>query len=312
MWNFPLLPDRASTVAGRVDALYYFLTAVAIFFTLIIVIGLVTSAVRYRKGSKASRAGARNDNLPLELLWTLAPLVIALVIFGWSSKLFVDMRVPPADAMEMYVVAKQWMWKIQHPQGNQEINELHVPVGRPVKLIMTSQDVIHSFFIPEFRIKQDVLPGRYTMEWFQATKTGTYHLFCAEYCGTGHSAMIGQVVVMEPGEYEQWLAGKGGMSMASGGEQLFQQFGCQTCHRPGAGQRGPMLDGLWGKQVKLATGAVVTADQNYIKESILDPSAKVVSGYQVLMPLYRTQLTEDQVNQLVEYIRTLGTAGGKQ
>ena len=306
MWNFPLLPDRASTVAGQVDALYYFLVSVSLFFSLVIVIGLVSSAIRYRKGSKSSRAGAKNDHLPLELIWTLTPLTIAFVIFAWSAKLFVDMRVAPPDAMEIYVVGKQWMWKIQHPEGNREINELHVPVGKPVKLIMTSQDVIHSFFIPEFRIKQDVLPGRYSTEWFQATKAGTYHLFCAEYCGTSHSGMIGKVVVMEPADYEQWLAGKGGQTMASTGEQLFQQFGCQTCHRLGSGQRGPSLDGLWGKQVKLASGAVVTADQNYIRESILNPGSKVVSGYQVLMPLYRNQLNEDQLNQLIEYVKTLG------
>lgn len=310
MWNFPLLPDRASTVASQVDALYYVLLAVATFFSLIILVGLAYSAIRYHKGSKASREGAKNDHLPLELMWTLTPLAIALVLFAWGAKLFVDMRVAPADAMEIYVVGKQWMWKIQHPQGNREIDELHVPLGKPVKLIMTSQDVIHSFFIPEFRIKQDVLPGRYSTEWFQATKTGTFHLFCAEYCGTSHSGMIGRVIVMEPADYEQWLAGKMGQSMASTGEQLFQQFGCQTCHRQGAGQRGPSLDGLWGKQVKLSSGATVVADQNYVRESILNPASKIVSGYQVLMPLYRNQLNEDQVNQLIEYIRTLGTQGG--
>jgi len=300
MWNFPLLPDRASTIAGQIDALFFFLVAVSIFFSLVIVIGLVSSAIRYRKGSKVSREGAKNDHLPLELLWSTVPFVIAMVIFGWSAKLFVDMRVPPADAMDVYVVGKQWMWKIQHPQGNREINELHVPVGKPVRLIMTSQDVIHSFFIPAFRIKQDVLPGRYSTEWFEATQTGTYHLFCAEYCGTSHSGMIGSVVVMEPADYEQWLAGKAGITMASSGEQLFQQFGCQTCHRQDTGQRGPSLDSLWGKQVKLASGQVLTADQEYIRESILNPGAKIVAGYQLLMPVYRNQLNQDQVNQLVE------------
>ena len=312
MWNFPLIPDRASTVASQVDALYYFLTAVAFFFSLIIVVGLVYSAIRYRKGSKASRAGAVNDHLPLELTWSLVPLVIALVIFGWSAKLYVDMRVAPSDAMEVYVVGKQWMWKIQHPQGNREINELHVPVGKPVKLIMTSQDVIHSFFIPAFRIKQDVLPGRYSTQWFQATQTGTYHLFCAEYCGTSHSGMIGKVVVMEPADYEQWLAGKAGMTMASSGEQLFQQFGCLTCHRQDTGQRGPSLDSLWGKQVKLNNGEVVTVDQNYVRESIMNPGAKIVSGYQLLMPVYRTQMNEDQLNQLIEYVKMLGSQIGNK
>ncbi|HEV8537889.1 MAG TPA: cytochrome c oxidase subunit II [Bacteroidota bacterium] len=312
MWNFPLLPDRASTVAGQVDALYYFLVAVSVFFSLVIVIGLLYSAIRYRRGSKASRAGAKNDHLPLELLWSITPLTIAFVIFSWSAKLFLEMRVPPADAMEVYVVGKQWMWKIQHPQGNREINELHVPAGKPVKLIMTSQDVIHSFFIPAFRTKQDVLPGRYSTEWFEATKPGTYHLFCAEYCGTSHSGMTGNVIVMDPADYEQWLSGKTGMTMASGGEQLFQQFGCHACHRRDTGQRGPSLEGLWGRQVKLAGGEVVTADQHYVRESIMNPGAKVVSSYQVLMPNYRSQLSEDQLNQLIEYIKMLGGQVGKK
>ena len=195
MWNFPLLPDRASSIAGEVDAIYYFLVLISLFFGGIIVIGLVYSAIRYRKGSKSSREGAVHEHIGLELAWSIIPLVISMVIFVWSSKVFINMRVAPKDAMEVYVVGKQWMWKIQHPQGNKEINTLHVPVGKPVKLIMTSQDVIHSFYIPAFRIKQDVLPGKYTVQWFEATTPGEYHLFCAEYCGTSHSGMIGKVVV---------------------------------------------------------------------------------------------------------------------
>ena len=313
MWNFPLLPDRASTVAGEVDAIYYFLILVSLFFGGIIVIGLVYSAIRYRKGSKSSRANAVDEHLGLELAWSLIPLVIAIGIFVWSSKVFINMHVAPKDAMEVYVVGKQWMWKIQHPQGNREINTLHVPVGKPVKLIMTSQDVIHSFYIPAFRIKQDVLPGRYTTQWFEATTPGEYHLFCAEYCGTSHSGMIGKVVVMEPAEYEEWLAGTvGGLAMGTTGQQLFQQFGCQTCHKQDAGQRGPSLDGLFGSQVKLVNGQTVVADQEYIRESILNPSAKVVAGYQVLMPMYRTQLTQEQVNQLAAYVKSLGATKRKE
>jgi cytochrome c oxidase subunit 2 len=307
MWNFPLLPDRASTVAGQVDALYYFLVAVSAFFSLIIVIGLVYSAIRFRKTSKASRAGAKNDHLPLELAWSLIPLGIAMVIFFWAAKLYIEMHVAPKDAMEIYVVGKQWMWKIQHPNGNREINELHVPVGRSVKLIMTSQDVIHSFYIPAFRIKQDVLPGRYTTQWFEATKPGEYHLFCAEYCGTSHSGMIGKVIVMEPAEYQQWLASSSsGSSMASSGKELFAQYGCQTCHHEVAGPRGPSLVGLFGKQVTLTSGKSVLADQEYIRESILNPNAKLVEGYQQLMPTYKDQMTHEQVNQLIEYVKTLG------
>ena len=315
MWSFPLLPKSASTVAGQVDSIYYFLVTVSLVFGGIIVIGLVYSAIRYRKGSKNSRANAVNEHLGLELAWSLIPLAIALGIFVWSSRVFIDMHVAPKDAMEVYVVGKQWMWKIQHPQGNREINTLHVPVGKPVKLIMTSQDVIHSFYIPAFRVKQDVLPGRYTTEWFQATTPGEYHLFCAEYCGTAHSGMIGKVIVMEQPEYQQWLAkevAETGGGMATTGAQVFQQFACQTCHRQDSGPRGPALEGLYGSQVKLADGKTVVADQEYIRESILNPAVKVVSGYQALMPLYRNQLTQEQLNQLVEYVKTLGATKRKE
>lgn len=313
MWSFPLIPDSASTIADKIDALFYFLVAVSLFFSLVITIGLAYSAARFRKGSPASRRGALNDYLPLELAWSLIPLTIALFIFAWSAKLYLDMRVPPSNAMEVYVVGKQWMWKIQHPEGNREINELHIPIGRPIKLIMTSQDVIHSFYIPAFRVKQDVLPGRYTTQWFEATKPGEYHLFCAEYCGTSHSGMIGKVIAMEPAEYEQWLMGssRAGVAMASSGKELFDRYGCRTCHRQDTGPRGPALDGLWGKRVQLADGKTIVADQEYLREAILNPAAKTVAGYQQLMPSYRNQLTQDQVNQLIEYIRTLAPVQGK-
>jgi cytochrome c oxidase subunit 2 len=307
MWNFPLFPETASTIASEVDALYWVLVGISVFFGTLIAVGLIFSAVRYRKGSPASREGAVSDHLILELTWSLIPLGIALAIFTWSAKLFIEMHVAPQDGMEVYVVGKQWMWKIQHPEGNKEINELHIPVGKPVKLIMTSQDVIHSFYIPAFRIKQDVLPGRYTTQWFEATKVGEYHLFCAEYCGTSHSGMVGKVVVMEPAEYENWLGGKlSGDMMAGSGESLFQQFGCQTCHRQDSGQRGPALDGLFGTTVTLSNGQTVVADRDYIRESILSPGSKVVKGYQLLMPTYRNQLTPEQVNELVEYVKLLG------
>jgi cytochrome c oxidase subunit 2 len=306
MWGFPLFPDRASTAATEIDTLFYVLVGICVFFSLVIVIGLVFSAVRYREGSKATRQGAKDDYLPVELLWSVIPFFLAVGIFTWSAKIFLDLRSPPPDAMEVYVVAKQWMWKVQHPQGNREINELHIPVGKSVKLIMTSQDVIHSFSVPAFRIKQDVLPGRYSTQWFEPTKTGVYYLFCAEYCGTSHSGMKGRIVVMEQDEYQEWLTGRAAdVAMMSTGEQLFRQFGCQTCHRQVSGQRGPSLEGLFGKQVKLSTGEVVTADLEYIRESILSPNAKVVAGYQRLMPAFKNQLNPDQVNQLVEYVRSL-------
>ncbi len=306
MWSFPLLPDRASTVATQVDMLYFFLVAVSLFFSLVIIVGLVYSAVRYRKDSKASREGAVHEHLGLELAWSIIPLGIAMGIFVWSSVLYLGMHVAPSGAMEIYVVGKQWMWKIQHPQGNREINELHVPVGKPVKLIMTSQDVIHSFYIPAFRIKQDVLPGRYSTQWFQATTPGVYHLFCAEYCGTSHSGMIGKVIVLDQPEYEAWLAGGSSTAMSSSGAELFKQFGCQTCHKSGSSQRGPSLDGLFGKQVALINGEKVVADQEYLRESILNPAAKITQGYLPFMPTYRNQLSHEQINQLVEYVKGLG------
>ncbi len=307
MWSFPLSPVEASAQAANVDALFYVLVGITVLFTGLIFFGVIFFAIRYRAGSRASRANSRSDNLPLELTWTIIPLLITAGIYVWASKLYVDMHVAPANAEEVYVVGKQWMWKIQHPRGNREINELHIPVGRPVKLIMTSQDVIHSFFIPAFRVKQDVLPGRYTTEWFTPTKIGEYHLFCAQYCGTSHASMIGKVVVMDPKDYEQWLSGAlSTSSMATTGDQLFNQFGCQTCHLANNTGRGPSLVGLFGSTVHLSTGKTVLADQDYIQESILEPTAKVVAGYKPVMPNFRNQMTPDQVAQLVEYVKSLG------
>jgi cytochrome c oxidase subunit 2 len=310
MWDFPLFPERASTIAVRVDSLYQGLLLLAIFFTLLIFCSIAFFAVRYRAGSKASRAHAGKENFKLELAWTIIPVGISLGIYVWAANLYYDMHVAPPDAVEIYVIGKQWMWKIQHPQGNREINELHIPVGRPIKLIMTSQDVIHSFFIPAFRVKQDVLPGRYSTEWFEATKTGEYHLFCAQYCGTSHASMTGKIIVMKQPDYQQWLAGNlPGETMASTGDQVFQQFGCSTCHKQYNLGRGPSLQGLFGSTVHLQGGGIVIADQEYIRESILSPSAKVVEGYTPIMPTFRNQVTAEQVSQLVEYIKSLGGKG---
>jgi cytochrome c oxidase subunit 2 len=226
------------------------------------------------------------------------------------------MRTPPRDAAEIYVVGKQWMWKLQHVEGQREINELHVPVDRDIKLIMTSQDVIHSFFVPEFRLKQDVIPGRYTTLWFRATRPGTYHLFCSQYCGTQHSGMIGDVVVMNPADYQAWMSGGTVTgSLAQNGQTLFQQLGCSTCHRFDVQGRGPNLMGVFGKPVQLEDGRIVTADENYVRESILVPAAKVVSGFKPIMPSFQGQVSEDQLNALVAYVKSLsqqpaGAAGG--
>ena len=244
--GFPLFPPQASTVAGRVDALYFFLIAVSTFFSLLIATLVVVFAVRYRRRRAGELPPPIHGSIALELTWTVIPLVISLGTFVWSADVFVSTRRVPPGAMEVYVVGKRWMWKTQHMTGQREINELHVPIGVPVKLTMTSEDVIHSFFIPAFRVKQDVIPGRYTTIWFEATKTGEFHLFCAEYCGTKHSQMIGSIKVVEPAAFQTWLAGGATGSPAEEGEKLFQSLACITCHRADSGARGPRLEGLFG------------------------------------------------------------------
>jgi len=298
----PLFPDQASTMAGRVDALYAFLIAVTLFFTVVIAFLVIFFAIRYRREANPVPTQIEGS-IPLELLWTVVPFGIAMVIFGWGAVLFFQMQRPPKNAMDVYVIGKQWMWKVEHPTGQREINELHVPVNRNVRLTMISQDVIHDFFVPAFRMKQDVLPGRYTTSWFQATKVGRYHLFCAEYCGTKHSGMIGDVFVMEPADYENWLAGGAGQSLAQSGQKLFQSLGCITCHRGDTGARGPNLAGVFGSPVKLTDGRTVLADEAYIRESILSPNAKVVATFEPIMPTFQGQVSD--LIQLVEYVKTL-------
>ncbi len=256
MWkNFPLFPERASALAWQVDGLYFLLTAVSAFFTLLIFVVILVFAIKYRR-SVHPHPEQIEGSLPLELAWTLIPLGICMVFFAWGSLIFFQEARPPKGAMEVYAVAKQWMWKFEYEGGQRDINQLHVPVGRDVKMIMSSQDVIHSFYVPAFRIKADVLPGRYTETWFRPTKAGTYHLFCAEYCGTDHSGMIGDVIVMEPAAYQAWMSGGGSTgTLASNGEQLFQQLGCATCHRFDTQGRGPNLTGIFGKPVCWRTAA---------------------------------------------------------
>ncbi len=306
--NFPLWPARASTTAGNVDALYVFLVTISAFMTAAIFTMIFVFAVRYRRQRKV-QAEQIEGSVPLEITWSVIPLFIFLFIFAWGAFIYFQERTMPRGATTVYVVAKQWMWKLQHEEGQREINELHVPVGRDVKLIMTSQDVIHSFYVPAFRIKQDVLPGRYTTMWFRATKAGTYHLFCAEYCGTQHSGMIGQIVVMEPAQYQAWLSGGPATgSLAQNGQAIFQQLGCSTCHRFDTQGRGPNLVGLFGKPVQLEDGRIVTADESYVRESILSPSAKVVSGFKPIMPVFQGLVSEEQLNALVEYVKSLNPA----
>jgi len=305
--NFPLFPQQASTLASKVDGLYYFLILVSLFFGILIASAVIYFGVRYRRRSATQRPAEIHGSLALELVWTLIPFGIAMVIFGWSANIYLQIIRPPDDAMPIFVVGKQWMWKLQHLEGRREINELHVPVNRPVKLIMTSEDVIHSFFVPAFRIKQDAVPGRYTTQWFEATKVGTYHLFCTEYCGTEHSGMIGRIVVMEEADYQSWLAGDGGqMPLPKAGEALFTQLGCASCHAGTSGARGPALAGLYGKKVQLADGRTVVADETYLRESIVNPHAKMVAGYQPIMPTFQGLVSEDGLLQLLAYIKSLG------
>lgn len=306
-----LFPEQASTLASQVDALFFFLIAVTVFFTLLIAGTIIVFMVRYRR-TKADEIPAEgtHGSLALEVGWTGIPLLIAMVVFFWGASLFATMRRPPDDALNIDVVAKQWMWKLQHMEGRREIDELHIPVGKPIRLTMTSEDVIHSFFVPAFRIKQDAVPGRYTTTWFEATKPGSYHLFCAEYCGTIHSGMIGHVVAMEPAEFQAWLqTGEVGaapaVSPAAAGQALFQAQGCVSCHAAGSGQRGPHLAGLFGSTVHFEGGGTAVADENYLRESILNPQAHLVAGYQAIMPTYQGLLSEENVMQLIAYLKTL-------
>ncbi len=308
----PLFPDQASSVARKVDALYFYLTGVTVFFSVVIFSLVFYFAIRYRRRSEDELPKPIHGSLKLEIVWSVVPLALTMVMFFWGATLYYHMRRPPADATQLFVVGKQWMWKIQHPDGQREINELHVPIGRPIKLTMTSEDVIHSFFIPAFRIKMDVLPGRYTELWFTATRPGEYHLFCAEYCGTKHSGMRGRVVVMEPADYENWLAGSpSGETLEQAGGRLFRQFNCHTCHEAGPTSRGPSLHEIFGKSVRLKSGATVTADEGYLRESILLPNAKVVAGFEPVMPTYQGLVSEEQVMQLIAYIKSLTRQEGK-
>jgi cytochrome c oxidase subunit 2 len=308
--NLPLFPQQASVQAGQVDAVYFFLVAVTAFFSLLIAGAIALFAAKYRRRHDAEVGVAIHGSLILEILWSVIPFFITMGMFAWGAKVFFDLYRPPAGAMEIFVVGKQWMWKIQHMDGQREINQLHVPVGRPVKLIMGSEDVIHSFYIPAFRVKADVIPGRYNVLWFEATKPGTYHLFCAEYCGTKHSGMVGSVIAMEPADFQAWLGGGAASdSPVAAGEKLFSSLVCNNCHMQNQQGRGPVLTNLFGTKVELQSGATVVADESYIRESIVNPQAKVVAGFQPLMPTFQGLVTEEQLLQLIAYVRSLSQQG---
>jgi cytochrome c oxidase subunit 2 len=318
--SFQLFPEAASTIAGHVDALYAFLVLVSAFFSLLIAFLIVYLAVKYRKRSdaevppiiQAESHGA--GGMILEIVWTVIPLGLSMIMFAWGVSIYFTESRPPADSMEIYVTGKQWMWKIQHMEGAREINELHIPVDRDIKLTMTSEDVIHDFYVPAFRTKADVLPGKYTTEWFRATKPGAYHIFCAEYCGTKHSGMIGTVYVMSQVDYNNWLGHGGGEgSMAEQGQSLFNQLGCGNCHPSVVNNmngRCPNLFGVFGTRVDLKDGSHVRADESYIRESILYPQAKIVAGYDDIMPTFKGLITEDGMLKLIEYVKSLGSKNG--
>ncbi len=310
MGPLPLFPQEASSFAPDVDHLLYYLLAVAVFFTVGIFLTIFYFAIRYRRRSDKELPRFVHTGMTLEIVWSVIPFGLAMVMFTWGASIFFNEGRPPADAIPIYVVGKQWMWKLQHIEGQREIDELHIPVGRPVRLTMTSEDVIHSFYVPAFRTKEDVVPGRYSTTWFTPTKPGKYHLFCAEYCGTNHSRMIGWIYVMQPQDYQNWLnGGSASGSMADSGQKLFQSLACGNCHHPDGRGRCPSLVGLYGSDVLLSNGATVKADDSYIRESILQPDAQIVAGYQPIMPTFQGLVTEEGVVQLIEYVKSLGKPG---
>jgi cytochrome c oxidase subunit II len=300
-----LFPEQASSFAADVDSLYFFIVAVSSFFGLAVAVLVIYFGIKYRRRHDGEVGARIEGNLPLELLWSVIPTMIVMVMFGWGASVYYHLRRMPDEGLQVYAVGKQWMWKFQHLEGQREINELHVPLGRAVKVTMTSEDVLHSLYFPSFRQKMDVIPGRYTTLWFRASKEGTYHIFCAEYCGTSHSRMIGQVVVMEPAAYQAWLAGGGEGSLGERGAALFQQLACNSCHLDSGQGRGPSLQNIFGKPVELQDGSTATVDEAYLRESILNSQAKIVRGFQPLMPTFQGLISEENLIALIEHVKSL-------
>ena len=314
MWS--IIPEQASTLAPRVDQLYWFIIAVTAFFGILVTVLVIYFAVKYRTDDPLKVGAPITGSIPLELGWSIIPFIISIVIFAWAADVFFDLYRPPDQTLEIYATGKRWMWKFQHLDGKSEINELHVPLGRAVRVTFTSEDVLHSLYFPAFRTKADAIPGRYSSVWFTPTKLGNYHIFCAEYCGTRHSGMIGTVTVMEPTEYQAWITGATEGPLSARGERLFADLACNTCHRSDGSGRGPALEAKFGTEERLATGAVVRVDESYVRESILNPQLKLVAGYQPLMPTFQGLVSEESVMALVEYVKSLqaspraaGTAG---
>ncbi|MBK6722436.1 MAG: cytochrome c oxidase subunit II [Pyrinomonadaceae bacterium] len=303
----PFFPEQASSFAWQVDYLYFYLIAVSVAFSIPVVAAIFFFSVKYRATEKYATPEEMHGSMVLETVWSIIPFVISMTIFLGGAIVYFQQFTPPDDSMEIYVVGKQWMWKAQHQTGQREINELHVPVGRNIKLTMTTEDVLHDFFIPAFRTKADVVPGRYTYMWFQPTKPGKYHLYCAEYCGLNHSGMGGYIYVMEQRDFDNWLSGNvSGQTPVEQGKDLFEnKFGCASCHAGGPAQRGAKLEGIFNHDVKLVGGSTVKADEQYLRNSILNPASQVVEGFQPIMPTFKGQVTEEQLNALVAYIKSL-------
>ena len=312
--NFPLFPPGASTVARETDALYWGLIGISTLVVILVFGAIIFFCFKYRRGKLAQRSPQRLPAMTIELTWTILPTLIFLGFFAWGADLYWNIERQPADALELHVIGKQWMWKVEHAQGNREINELHVPVGRVVRLTLASQDVIHSFFLPAFRIKQDVVPGRYTSIWFKADRIGKFHLFCSEYCGTHHSAMRGTVHVMPPAAFEEWLIqGQPGTTLAQAGERVFRQYGCSGCHVNSTTVRAPPLEGLYGRPAPLQDGRIVVADEAYLRDSILLPAKDITAGYTNDMPSFQGHISEEELVEVIAYLRSLsGTTPGKE
>jgi cytochrome c oxidase subunit 2 len=303
--NFALFPPEASKIAPQMDALFFFMVLVSLIGLTAVVLMVVSFSILYSKKRHPVAEQIEGSTL-LEATWTIIPLGLFMVMFVWGALIYFRVFTPPANAMNIYVVGKQWIWKAEHPGGQHEINSLHVPVGHAVQLTLISEDVFHSFSIPAFRVKREAIPGRYTTVWFEATTPGTYHLFCTQYCGTEHSHMIGDVVVLSEEDYRKWLAGStSGNSLAQNGERLFASLSCAACHNARPDARGPSLANVYGSRLALSTGATVIADDAYLRESILNPSQHITQGYAPIMPTYQGQVSEEGVIALVEYIRHL-------
>lgn len=311
MWNFPIMPEQASENAAPYDLLFFIITGLTVFFTVVVLTIVGIFAIRYRVGSRANRDRPQHENLKIEIAWSLPPLILGLLIFAWGARDFVHSRKPPENALEIFVIGKQWMWHAQHMNGVRENNTLHVPVGVPIKITMISQDVIHSLYMPSFRVQRHVEPGQYTQMWFTPTKPGRYYMFCAMHCGAQHSEMGGYVYVLPQNEYAQWLSEGGNeikppqRTLAQAGERLFKQLNCANCHTGEDNERAPTLYGIAGKTRQLRSGTAV-ADDHYLRESLVNPYSQITAGYSNTMPAYKGQLTEAQILHLLTYLKTLG------